>query len=210
MANQHSVQALSWRRLYLSRAKLKASNRTSALLAGFAMVALVEIQLDQDEIPTGLMVAFSVCTTLLVVVHMFALLISTCILPNIEAVSNVHNVNAVNESPHDSLHCYIEMAWAFSTIFGIVFFLLDIILLSWVKFHMYRYAAIASTAIAIPVLIILCIFAVNFYRNLVAHKYERSTRGLEELESMAVELDNGGSKSTPDEEGRESHVIQHV
>ena len=170
----------------------------------------MEIQLDQDEIPTGLMVAFSVCTTLLVVVHMFALLISTCILPNIEAVSNVHNVNAVHESPHDSLHCYIEMAWAFSTIFGIVFFLLDIILLSWVKFHMYRYAAIASTAIAIPVLIILCVFAVNFYRNLVAHKYERSTRGLEELESMAVELDNGGSKSTPDQEGRESHVIQHV
>ncbi|XP_061558984.1 protein orai-2 [Phycodurus eques] len=208
-SNHHSVQALSWRKLYLSRAKLKASSRTSALLSGFAMVAMVEVQLEiQYSYPRALLVAFSVCTTVLVAVHLFALLISTCILPNVEAVSNIHNLNSVSESPHERMHHYIELAWGFSTALGILLFLAEVVLLCWIKFlpvdsggavastaspaaardSGWR-AALASTIIMVPVGVIFVVFTVHFYRSLVRHKTERHHQEIEELHKIKVQLD---------------------
>lgn len=192
MSNQYTNTALSWRRLYLSRAKLKASSRTSALLSGFAMVAMVEIQVD-DSVPAHLLVVFGACTTLLVTVHLVALMISTCILPNIEAISNVHSVQAVNESPHDKMRYCVEVAWICSTGLGIILFMVEIALVCWVKFHkISRNAAIASTVIVIPGSLLFIVFSLMFYRKLMAHKYKRHEEGLKELEEMAHELaDNG-------------------
>ncbi|XP_069611543.1 calcium release-activated calcium channel protein 1-like [Ranitomeya imitator] len=199
--NEHSMQALSWRKLYLSRAKLKASSRTSALLSGFAMVAMVEVQLDANhDYPAGLLIAFSACTTVLVAVHLFALMISTCILPNIEAVSNVHNLNSVKESPHERMHRHIELAWAFSTVIGTLLFLAEVVLLCWVKFLPVnnpklavndsslspgKEAAIASTCIMVPFGLIFIVFAVHFYRSLVGHKTDRQFQELHELDALA-------------------------
>ncbi|XP_032899141.1 calcium release-activated calcium channel protein 1 isoform X1 [Amblyraja radiata] len=209
--NDHSMQALSWRKLYLSRAKLKASSRTSALLSGFAMVAMVEVQLDPNHnYPPGLLIAFSACTTVLVAVHLFALMISTCILPNIEAVSNVHNLNSVHESPHERMHRHIELAWAFSTVIGTFLFLAEVVLLCWVKFLPLKSnpvdmttndtstsispgkaAAITSTVIMVPSGIIFILFAVHFYRSLVSHKTERVERELDVLVQLQDQLDRG-------------------
>uniref|UniRef100_A0A2L2YQR7 Calcium release-activated calcium channel protein 1 n=2 Tax=Parasteatoda tepidariorum TaxID=114398 RepID=A0A2L2YQR7_PARTP len=147
---------------------------------------MVEIQLSK-EVPEELLITFCVCTTLLVAVHMLALLISTCILPHIEAVTSMPC--SISESPHEKLHWYIETAWAFSTVFGILLFLLEIAILCWVKFYEYSFtAAWCTTIVLFPVVLILLAFAIHFYRTLVAHKFELSKHGLRELESLANRL----------------------
>lgn len=73
---------------------------------------MVEIQLNNNNnnsangecvngaLPTPLLISFAVCTTLLVAVHMLALLISTCILPNMEAIANLHSLRLVTYCYH--------------------------------------------------------------------------------------------------------------
>ncbi|XP_078523658.1 calcium release-activated calcium channel protein 1 isoform X2 [Lissotriton helveticus] len=173
---------------------------------------MVEVQLEADHVyPPGLLIAFSACTTVLVAVHLFALMISTCILPNIEAVSNVHNLNSVKESPHERMHLHIELAWAFSTVIGTLLFLAEVVLLCWVKFLPLKKspkdmvnnssitpgqaAAIASTTIMVPFGLVFIVFAVHFYRSLVSHKTDRQFQELNELSEFARlqdELDHRG------------------
>ncbi|XP_012059864.1 PREDICTED: calcium release-activated calcium channel protein 1-like [Atta cephalotes] len=188
----HTPGYLSWRKLQLSRAKLKASSKTSALLSGFAMVAMVEVQLNPEtHVPPEMLIAFAVCTTLLVAVHMLALMISTCILPNIEAICNLHSISLVHESPHERLHWYIEVAWAFSTLLGLLLFLLEIAILCWVKFYDFsQVAAWSACIVLIPVLIIFLAFAIHFYRSLVAHKYEVTVSGIRELELLKEQIES--------------------
>jgi len=189
----HTPRYLSWRKLQLSRAKLKASSKTSALLSGFAMVAMVEVQLNSDTaVPSAVLVAFAIITTLLVAVHMLALMISTCILPNIEAICSLDAIHLVEESPHQKLHWYIETAWAFSTLLGLLLFLAEIAILCWVKFYdIDKTAAWSACIILIPVLFVFLTFAVHFYRSLVSHKYEMTKSGIRELEMLKEQIEQG-------------------
>ncbi|KAL4711945.1 hypothetical protein ACJJTC_006114 [Scirpophaga incertulas] len=195
-----SSDGLSWRRLHMSRAKLKATATTSELLSGFAMVAMVELQINEPtNVPEWLFVMFAVCTTVLVAVHIFALMISTYLLPNIDAVSKMEvpggPARALRDSPHERMRGFIELAWAFSTVLGLFLFLVEIAILCWVKFWDYSFAAAtAATVIVIPVLIVFVAFAIHFYHSLVVQKCETSVQDIEQLESMKRDLDTATVK----------------
>ncbi|XP_064424881.1 protein orai-2-like isoform X2 [Latimeria chalumnae] len=200
-SNQFPSQALAWRRLYLSRAKLKASSRTSALLSGFAMVAMAEVQLSTNyTYPHILLIAYSVCTTVLIAIHLFSLLINTCILPSVESVCNIQNLKSVKDSPHEFMHPYIELAWCFSSVLGLLLFLADVVLFYWIKFLPLSaiasnltdivycapnvlgwQAAVGATVILVPGGIIFAFFTYHLYHLLGKYKKEQHSKKPEEL-----------------------------
>lgn len=153
----------------------------------------------EKQIPNGLSIFFSLLTTCLISVHVFALMISVCILPNIETVEQMHN-NAYLEqglgvktlptdSPHRKFRKYIEVAWIFSTGLGTLLFLMEIPVLMWVKFYnLSKGAVYVSTAIMVPVCILFVVFALKFYRKLVEHKHKKNEKQLEELQVIATRL----------------------
>lgn len=163
-------------------------------------VALVELDLE-EEVDTGILISFSVCTTLLISVHMLALLISTCILPNIEAICSFENDarDLIHESPHERLHWFIEISWLFSTLIGIILFLLEIAILFQIKFTGFTYAAWTGCGIICVVVIIFMAFAVLFYRSIISHKCDVTLLEMKELEKIKEKIDcsSGGSGPKP-------------
>ncbi|CAD5121055.1 DgyrCDS9595 [Dimorphilus gyrociliatus] len=178
---------MAWKTMHLARAKLKASSRTSALLSGFAMVVMVEASVDYAKVGQGLLIVFSICTVLVVGVHLLALMISTCMLPNIEAVASLNSMEAVNESPHMRLRVYVDIAWLLSTFIGILLFLVEMAILGWIRFlpeagsGQNKSASIAAIVVIVPVIIIFLLFAAHFYKQLIAHKMQNTAAELEEL-----------------------------
>ena len=164
---------------------------------------MVEISLDDhrnSKKSAPLLVVYSIVTCLLVGVHLLALMISTCILPQLEADS----LSGCEEyTSHETMHIYIELAWILSTGFGknsflviatfqnsigfclgIFLFLVEIAIVCWVKFYFVaRAAAIATTIVIVPVIILFCIFSLHFYRRLVSFKLSRHQDELNEIEN---------------------------
>ncbi|KAF6035913.1 ORAI2 [Bugula neritina] len=156
------------------------------------MIGIVEITLS-DQTNSTLLVLYAVNTTLLVAVHILALMISTCILPNIESAT--YTMSSIQDSPHVSMNSYIQMAWVLSTAIGILLFLIEIAILCWVKFcpegigHCDEPSpAIAGTIIIIPAGIVFIAFTLHFYRKLARHQFDRTNRNLEELENIHSNL----------------------
>lgn len=200
--DQTLAKSMALRSLNLGKSKLKASARTSALLSGFAMVALVEIQLNNDsEVPVILLVCFVICTTLLIAVHMLALMIATCILPHIESITP--GALDYSTGQEDRLKNYIQFAWILSTTLGILLFLLEIDLICWVKFWNYgaqsgsnlgTIASVVVTLFLIPIIGFFILFAIEFYRILVTHQFEKSEREILELDNLIDQLNSPDSQ----------------
>jgi len=176
---------MSWKRLQLSKAKLKGVTQMAAMMAGFSVVATVELDLRAAN-NEYLLTVFATTTALLVTSTMLSIMIATCILPHIEAIAKLNSDQMLKHSPHDLLINYIDLSWVLANTVSIALFIIDVILICWIKFP--RLPAICVTVIMIPALLLLCIFSLIFYRRTLNHQYVLSDKKYNELELLSHRL----------------------
>ncbi|VDM23921.1 unnamed protein product, partial [Hydatigera taeniaeformis] len=160
---------------------LLSYNKATLVKSTFTYLSIL-FQIENDEgnrVPEVLLVVFTAFASLLVVVHITALMISTCILPQLE------NCNILHFS-------YIEMAWIFSTALGMLLFLVVVVLACWVKFwNISKWSAGVCFLIVGPVVVVFILFAIFFYRTLISFKYQHASKMVDSLDRWMSELERG-------------------
>ncbi|CAF3514115.1 unnamed protein product [Rotaria socialis] len=178
--------------LFYRKSKLESVNETSALLSGFAIVAIVELSLDSYKDHSsndGLIVCYAIISCLLVGIHLLALLMSMCILPELKCVIRQNDVWIHNQNtrPLSSLNIYIEIAWVASTGLGLFLFLIELGIIIWIK--MSGFSRLAATSALVTLCLVGCpfiLFAVGFYIHVTKAKVYLHQIDLEKVERGAI------------------------
>ena len=165
----------------------------------------MEFSIDSyPNIPSrdGILTAYSIVSCLLVSVHLLALLMSMCILPEIKSV--VHRkaqwIHHQDQEPLSSIGVYVEIAYVLSTGIGLFLIILELGLVFWIK------VAGFSLAAAIAALVTLCLiglpfifFAVGFYVRIIRTKVFLNSNDMEAIErgvAPAVKFINSSTATT--------------
>jgi hypothetical protein len=155
-------------------------------------VAIVELSLDsyiEHKSGDGVIICYAIVSCLLVGIHLLALLMSMCILPELKSVIRQSDVwiNNENKKPLSSLNIYIEIAWVVSTGFGLFLFIIELCLIFWIKVS--GFSQIAAIAALITLCLVGCpfiLFAVGFYFRVARAKVHLHQTDLESIERGAI------------------------
>ncbi|KAI6648934.1 Calcium release-activated calcium channel protein 1-like isoform X3 [Oopsacas minuta] len=188
-----------WTELKLAKSKLQTSAKISSLMAGFAMVAMIEIQYNVENTPIVLLVAFCIVTTILIFSHLISLAISSSILPTLDTISETYVPEIIYHSPHRKLNFFIQMSWFISNLWGNFLMVILVTLVLWIKFARYEttnvthsidnvIAPIIGTSIVIPILILLIIVSFYIYATMHKHKLSTQRNDIKELEGQVKSL----------------------
>jgi calcium release-activated calcium channel protein 1 len=164
---------------------------------------MTELQVDIDTTcPVWLFTLFAVNTVTLIAVHIFSLVISTCLLPSMEAVAKEYEapcsgalrVRQVPDfSPHDRLRTFVNLSVTLSNVLGLFLFLFEVALLAWVKFWDHaRSACWAGSLVMAPALVLFLAFCWHFHQVLGDVAYQSRDQ---EIRDMQLELTSTAATS---------------
>ena len=158
----------------------------------FFKVAIVELSLDSykdNSSNNGLIISYAIISCLLVGIHLLALLMAMCILPELKSVLRQSDfwINNKNKRPLSSLNIYIEIAWVVSTGLGLFLFLIELGIIIWIKVSgLSRFAAISALVTLCFVGFPFILFAIGFYIHATRAKVYFHQADLEKIERGAI------------------------
>ena len=96
---------------------------------------MVEVELEGNP-PNGLLIPFAIFTSILIFVHLFALMLATYMLPELDALASVPPNKELARRPSNIAQgICVKMTWILSHVLGIILFLVQFVLLAIVKFY---------------------------------------------------------------------------
>lgn len=156
--------------------------------------------------PTGLLIPFAMLTALLVFVHMASLLIATRLLPELEAIikqPSLHIPSSISKGYTWPVH----VVWYLSNIVGIVLFLVELVIVAYVKFYPTTedktslHVGTATLAVVVVLSVVSLPFIVVFFRSISKKKIQLHEQNLEKarvlLENMNMPRSSGISLAAP-------------
>lgn len=152
----------------------------------------MELSLDSYSKPDSnnvLLICYAIISCLLVGIHLLALLMSMCILPELKSVIRQSDswIKNENTKPLSSLNIYIEIAWLVSTGLGLFLFLIELGIIIWIKVSGFsRSAAIAALVTLCFVGFPFILFAVGFYIRVTRAKIHLHQNDLDSIERGAI------------------------
>ena len=141
----------------------------------YLQVAIVEVEISKDT-PYQILIPFSILTAILIFVHLLSLLLATCLLPELESITNDAHPQLFASVLKIAKGFPVQLSWFLSNVLGIGLFLVELILVAFVKFYPIPdlennvYAGVA-TLLTIVVLTVLSIPLAVYYVMVVSkHK----------------------------------------
>lgn len=166
---------------------------------------MVEAEIS-TETPTALLIPFAMLTALLIFVHMASLLIATRLLPELEAIIKQPSLH-VPSSISKGYTWPVHMVWYLSNIVGIVLFLVELVIVAYVKFYptgedrTSLHVGTATLAVVVVLSVVSLPFIVVFFRSISKKKIQLHEQNLEKarvlLENMNMPRPSGISLAAP-------------
>lgn len=164
---------------------------------------MVEVDVHEDT-PSAILIPYAMLTALLICVHLFSLIIATRLLPELEAFINNPEVCF----PHRIVKRYyswpVQLVWYLSNIVGVFLFLVELVLVAYVKFFPYSgsvadklHVGTATLVVVVTLSALAFPFIIVFFRSLSNTKIKLHEQKLEKALILLESINQSGTSDPP-------------